>query len=117
VSVAEQFRKARVVFQPSQRKFKAGSIMILRDYLKITNGNCRLKIMNNCAYTIQTLPLLRVDKGNVEQYDTHGPDHAADMLCYALRKNIKTKEELASYHGVSARNLKALRRMGAYGAR
>ena len=32
--------------------------------------------MDNCQYLIQTLPLLIVDKNNVEQYDSDGPDHA-----------------------------------------
>lgn len=116
-SIADQFQKQRVVFQPANRKNKAGAIALLRDYLKVVNGICRLHVMTNCAYTIQTIPLLRVDRHDMEQYDSKGPDHAADLLCYAMRRNIRTQQEMANERGLSFRNQRVLRRMGAYGAR
>ena len=117
LSVSEQFRAKGLVFQKSQKKFKSGSIAMFRDYLKVTNGMCRFHVMDNCQYLIQTLPLLMVDKNNVEQYDSDGPDHAADGLLYGIRRNIKSKEEIAKARGVSERNLRVLRRFGSYGAR
>ena len=117
LSVSEQFRAKGLVFQKSQKKFKSGSIAMFRDYLKVTNGMCRFHVMDNCQYLIQTLPLLMVDKNNVEQYDSDGPDHAVDGLLYGIRRNIKSKEEIAKARGVSERNLRVLRRFGSYGAR
>jgi len=117
LSVSEQFRSKGLVFQKSQKKFKSGSIAMFRDYLKVTNGMCRFHIMDNCQYLIQTIPLLMVDKNNVEQYDSDGPDHGTDAVLYGIRRNIKSMEELARARGVSERNNRVLRRFGAYGAR
>ena len=40
-----------------------------------------------------------------------------DGLLYGIRRNIKSKEEIAKARGVSERNLRVLRRFGSYGAR
>ena len=102
-------------FQKSQKKNKAGSISLLRDYLKTINGTSRLKVMDVCTNTIRTLPSLQVDKNNVEQYDTGGEDHPADALIYLLRKNIKTFEDQKSDHSIMLRNKKVLQAFGGYG--
>jgi hypothetical protein len=116
LSVSEQFRNKGIHFQPSQKKFKSGSIAMFRDYLKVTNGMCRFHVMNNCVHLIRTLPALMVDKNNVEQYDTNGPDHILDALIYGIRRNIKTKEELQKARGIYDRNLRMVKRFGAFGA-
>jgi len=115
-SVSEQFRQNGVFFQKSQKKFKSGSIAMFRDYLTVTNGVCRFKVMDNCHHVTRTLPGLMVDRNNVEQYDTDGEDHAADAIIYGIRRNIKTKEEIAKARGVVDRNLRLVKRYGAFGA-
>jgi hypothetical protein len=115
-SVSEQFRIYGVHFQPSQKKFKSGSIAMFRDYLKVTNGICRFHVMDCCHYTIRTLPALMVDRICVEQYDSSGEDHAADMILYGIRKNLKTKEELDRERGSVDRNLRVIKKFGAFGA-
>lgn len=116
LSVAEQFSSRGLPFQKAQKKFKSGSIGILRDHLKITNDTCRFKVMDCCQYITVTIPLLMVDKHNVEQYDSDGPDHGADMLCYILRRNIRSKEEIARERGVSTYNARLKAKYGRYGA-
>lgn len=115
-SVSEQFRAHGVVFQPSQKKFKSGSIAMVRDYLKVVNGYCRLKFMDSCIHSIRTIPRLQIDRKNVEQYDSSGDDHLADSLCYGLRRNIKTLEELNEARGIHARNKRITGRTGRFGA-
>lgn len=117
LSVSEQFRNCGIVFQKSQKKFKSGSIAMFRDYLKVTNGICRFHVMDNCTYLATTIPLLMVDKNNVEQYDSDGPDHGVDGLLYSIRRNIKTKDEIAKERGLVERNHRVMRRFGSYGAR
>jgi len=116
LSVSEQFRSKGLIFQKSQKKFKSGSISMFRDYLKVTNGMCRFHIMDNCPYSIMTIPLLMVDKHRVELYDSDGPDHAVDAILYGIRRNIKSKEEIDKDRGVVDRNRRVLRRFGSYGA-
>ena len=116
LSVAEQFSQRGVVFQKAQKKFKSGSIGMFRDHLKVVNGICRFKIMDCCMYCITTIPLLLVDKTNVEQYDSDGPDHGVDMILYGIRKNIKSKEGIARESGVSIYNERLKRRFGRFGA-
>jgi len=116
LSVSEQFRNKGVFFQRSQKKFKSGSIAMFRDYLKVTNGMCRFHVMDNCVHVIRTLPALMVDRNNIEQYDTNGADHLLDAIIYGIRRNIKTKEELMKERGSGERNLRLIKRFGAFGA-
>lgn len=116
LSVSEQFRNKGVHFQPSQKKFKSGSIAMFREYLKVTNGMCRFHVMDCCDNVIRTLPTLMVDKNNVEQYDTDGEDHLLDGIIYGIRRNIKSREELSREHSSGERNLRLVKRFGAFGA-
>ena len=45
----------------------------------------RLFFFNTCRNTVRTLPLLIVDKNNLEDVNTKGEDHCADALRYGLR--------------------------------
>ena len=117
-TIAAQFASPAgggVHFQKSQKKNKAGSISLLRDYLKITNGVSRLKVMDTCVNLIRTLPSLQVDGNNPEQYDTDGEDHATDALIYLIRKNIKTFEDQKADQSRMIRNKKLLQQFGAFG--
>lgn len=113
-SYGGQFAECGVSFQPSNKKFKDGSIGIFRDHLKITNGKCGIKFMDNCPHTIRTIPSLLVARSNPEQYDTDGEDHAADAVIYGLRRNIRSMEEIARERGLSNYNKRL--RFGKYGA-
>ena len=117
-TIAAQFSSpggGSIHFQKSQKKNKAGSISLLRDYLKTVNGQSRLKVMDNCTALIRTLPSLQTDKNNPEQYDTDGEDHATDALIYLIRKNIKTFEDQKAEKSVLVRNKKLLQQFGEFG--
>lgn len=117
-TIATQFASpagGSIHFQKSQKKNKAGSISLLRDYLKTINGQSRLKVMDVCSNLIRTLPSLQTDKNNPEQYDTDGEDHATDALIYLIRKNIKTFEDQKAEKSVLVRNKKLLQQFGEFG--
>jgi hypothetical protein len=115
-SVSEQFRLKSIHFQPSQKKFKSGSIALFRDYLKVTNGLCRFHVMDNCVHTVRVMPQQMVDKNNVEQYDSSGEDHIPDGLIYGIRRNLRTREEIARERGPENYNSRLIKRFGAFGA-
>lgn len=87
VSISDIFRQAQVHFQPGPRRNKEGRIALLREKLKVVNGNAQLKIMNNCAHLIRTLPRLQFDTIKFQLYDTKSEDHAVDALLYLLIRN------------------------------
>jgi hypothetical protein len=115
-SVAEQFRLNGVTFQRSQKKFKSGSIAMFRDYLKVINGTSRFKVMTNCHHLMRHIPLVQIDKSNVEQYDSDGADHDLDAVLYGIRRNIRTKEEINEARGIGNYNRRLLAKYGVYGA-
>ena len=48
------------------------------------NGYPMFYVFNNCKHFIRTIPLLRYDEHKVEDVDTDGEDHIADMWRYVL---------------------------------
>ena len=117
-TIAAQFASPQggsIHFQKSQKKNKAGSISLLRDYLKVVNGTSRLKVMDVAANLIRTLPAMQMNRVNLEQYDTDLEDHAVDCCLYLLRKNIKTLEDQQREHSVTLRNKKLLQQFGSFG--
>jgi len=89
VSIDGLFTGEGVIFQPSGRRDKEARVALMRQYLAVTNGMARLRIMDNCIHTIRTLPMLQFKPNNPELYDTDGEDHAADAISYGLWKNPK----------------------------
>lgn len=87
MTIAQSFAKEGVVFQPAVRSNKAGSINIFREYLKVVNGNSRIKFMQSCENTIRTIPTMQFDSKDKEQYDSKGEDHPTDCCLYLMRMN------------------------------
>ena len=51
-----------------------------------------LYVFSTCTHLIRTLPTLQHDEANLEDLDTDGEDHAADMLRYAAMSRPYTRQ-------------------------
>ena len=67
---------------------------VVHQLLSITNGESRLKIMDNCEHLIRTLFALPADKNNVEDVDTDAEDHLYDALRGGLCKKVPTASDI-----------------------
>lgn len=65
----------------------------VHEYLRVVNGQSRLKIMDNCVHLIRTLPALPLDPSNSEDVDSSAEDHAYDALRGGLVRKVLTREE------------------------
>lgn len=82
-SIAEDMAVHRCTWRPADNKRMAGWEQ-LHKRLKGENGLPMLYLLDNCADTIRTLPVLQHDERNSEDLDTDGEDHAADETRYAV---------------------------------
>lgn len=103
-SISGLFEKEGVFFKGARKDKKEASIQILRSYMQVRNGVSQFVIMDNCRFTIGSLPGLQTSQINPEQYDTKGLDDAADMLIYAFRKDLPTNEDMKALANVSQRH-------------
>ncbi|OGO92063.1 MAG: hypothetical protein A2Y17_08085 [Clostridiales bacterium GWF2_38_85] len=71
---------------------------ILREYLRLQNNNCRLRIFANCINLIRTLPQLRFDTLNPEDAagTPHEITHAPEALRYAVMSREPQSKSTAS---------------------
>jgi hypothetical protein len=76
---------------PGSRQAKK---MRLHEFLKVVNGKARLVFCERCVHTWRTLVAVPVDHKNPEDVDTDSEDHAFDMVCGAMMKDIKSKDEM-----------------------
>lgn len=84
LSQGEFYKKGGVPLSPADNKRIPGW-QVLRSLLATNprTGRPFLRICSNCQYTIKSLPgLVHAERGNPEDLDTEGDDHAADMLRY-----------------------------------
>ena len=63
-------------------------------FLSVTNGSSRFKVMRHCRHTIRTLPSLPTDRNNMEDVDTNAEDHCYDMIRGALTMKVHSRDEL-----------------------
>lgn len=63
-------------------------------FLSVTNGSSRFKVMRHCKHTIRTIPSLPADRNNLEDVDTNAEDHCYDMIRGALTMKVRTRDEL-----------------------
>lgn len=96
-SIADEFQREGVFFQPSKkgtRDASEGPVNHLREFLKVTNGQTRLKFMDCCVHTIRTFPQIQTDPANPNVYDSKGEDHAIDACIYGLRRNTADNDDV-----------------------
>jgi hypothetical protein len=112
-TIADQFQP--IHFEPAQRANKPGMLNLIREHLKVVNGQSRLKITSNCINLIRCLPALTVDELHPDKYKDTQEDHPVDALGYSLRGSlpIEIEQGLARYN---ARYYDALRGGSSYGA-
>lgn len=84
VSVAEQFARAGVYFNPANNDRIAGKMQIHQRLAFDDNGYARLYVMSNCRDSIRTIPALCYDDKKVEDVDTDAEDHIYDEWRYVL---------------------------------
>jgi len=72
--------------------------LAVHQFLAVTNGNARFKVMSHCEHFIRTFPSLPVDDNNIEDVDSHAEDHHYDQFCGALQHRIPTREQLRRRH-------------------
>lgn len=84
ISVAEQFAREGVYFNPANNDRIAGKMQIHQRLLFDDNGYARLYVMSNCRDSIRTIPALSYDEKKVEDVDTDGEDHIYDEWRYVL---------------------------------
>ena len=63
-------------------------------FLSVTNGDARFKVMRHCHHFIRTIPSLPVDKRNLEDVDTNAEDHSYDMWRGALTMKVRSRGEM-----------------------
>lgn len=86
-NVGEIFNMKGLFFQKSVkgRNLKARN---LRELLKVTNGQTRLKIHENCKYLIWEIENLMTDEQDPSRWDERGSDHGVDAAQYVTARNI-----------------------------
>lgn len=92
-SIGDSFDTEGICFEKAKKANKAYSVQLLRQLLQVRNGISQLQIMDNCPYTIDTIPFIQSDPHKEGQYDTRGDDHPLDSLLYGCRKNVPSMEE------------------------
>jgi hypothetical protein len=60
----------------------------LRELMKVTNGQSRLKIHESCKYLLWEIENLMTDEQDPSRWDERGSDHGVDMLQYGTAKNV-----------------------------
>jgi len=86
-NVGEIFQMKGLFFQKSV-KGKNLKARNLRELMKVTNGQSRLKIHDNCKYLIWEIENLMTDEQDPSRWDERGSDHGVDMLQYGTAKNV-----------------------------
>lgn len=67
---------------------------VCHQYLSVTNGKSRFKVMRHCHHFIRTIPSLPVDKKNLEDVNTNAEDHMYDMWRGGLTMRVRSRDEL-----------------------
>ena len=83
-SVAEQFAREGVYFNPATNDRIAGKMQVHQRLAFDEHGYARLYVFSTCRDTIRTIPALCYDDKRVEDVDTDGEDHIYDDWRYVL---------------------------------
>jgi hypothetical protein len=95
-SVAETAAKHQVYFTKGDNRRIAGWLQCHYYLAFDDNGFPMFYVFKNCKHFIRTLPLLQYDDHKVEDLNTEGEDHIADMWRYFLMSRpIKPREAKA----------------------
>lgn len=83
-SIAEEFRKDGVYFEPAKKADRITGWNIMRRLLADAGKPDRpgLYVARHCRYFWETVPYLARDQKRVEDMETTGPDHSADAVRY-----------------------------------
>jgi hypothetical protein len=84
-SIADEFRKERVVFRPALKADRISGWERLRRLMADAGSVERpgFYAARHCEYFWATTPFLARDPRRLEDCDSRGPDHAADTVRYA----------------------------------
>ena len=82
MSVAETGERKGVYFEPGDNKRLPGWMQMHYRLRFDENGVPMMYVFSTCRQFIRTMPLLRYDRVKVEDVDTDGEDHIADMTRY-----------------------------------
>ncbi len=83
-SIADTAAKHQVYFSPGDHKRIPGWMQMHYRLAFDENGFPLFYVFKNCKNFIRTIPMLQFDEHKVEDLDTDGEDHIADMVRYVL---------------------------------
>lgn len=81
-SIAERFRKKKVIFRKADNSRQAGWDQMRQRFIG-EDDEPMIYVFNTCIDSIRTIPLLQHDENNLEDLDSDMEDHAADDWRYA----------------------------------
>ena len=90
-SLANEFEKNGVKFQRADNTRKAGW-QLIRQRLIGEDDKPTIYFFGTCEHIIRTLPAIQHDKGDPEDVDTDGEDHALDALRYLVNTRGRAKD-------------------------
>lgn len=92
ISIAAEFKKEGIRFNPAQKGDRVSGWEIMRRMLADAGSPDRsgLYIARNCEAWWQTVPYLARDERNPHDVDTKGIDHSADCSRYGLLRENRT---------------------------
>lgn len=84
-TIAEIYERNGVYAMPSVKNREAGW-SLFHEYLRHSDDSQpKMRFFKNCVASRRTIPTLLHDENHPEDLDTHGEDHAADCVSYALQ--------------------------------
>ena len=87
-SIFEDFLQEGLVWQPSGKG--KGSRISGWNAVREALRTGKFVVTRKCAHTIRTIPLQMPDERNLDDIDTTGEDHLADMIRYSLVHTLPT---------------------------
>ena len=88
ISIADTAMECGVYFMPADNTRLAGWMQCRYRLQFNEDGIPRFYVFNTCREFIRTITTLQHDTRNVEDCDTNGEDHAADMWRYCAMQNM-----------------------------
>ena len=90
-SIFEDFLQEGLVWQPSGKG--KGSRISGWNAVREALRTGKFVVTRKCAHTIRTIPLQMPDERNLDDIDTTGEDHLADMIRYSLVHTLPTSRK------------------------
>ncbi len=90
-SIADEFRRAGVYFDPAKKSDRISGWQMMRRLLADAGKPDMpgLYVSRACEYFWATVPTLARDQKRVEDLDSSGPDHAADACRYGILRQAR----------------------------